>query len=407
MTETVVFNVGGKEYKVAKSLLQQYPDCMLARMISEEWQQQRADEKLFIERDGERFGHVLDYLRDGCVTLPSSVSKDALLQDLEYYGLPVNKDIKMGGLGKSFGCAFSEIVALRYKSLYFQFMSACVDMGGKKGKMSFILPRDKKDVCVEIIEIPDHIESINSLFCEYGLKVITFEKSKNDRDSYNVNLTTILERQDNKNESEFLMVLKETGCNMAKTVVFNVGGKNYEVAKSLLQQYPDCRLTRIICEDWNQHEKTKLFIERDGERFRYVLDYLRDGRLSLPVTVSKDALLKDLEYYGLQVNNNIETDSFAKNLLPFALDENTTLRNKSLYLQFVSECVGIIFTSKSMSFDLPKDKQNVLVWEGILKISDHIEGLNKLFSEYGFKVTTFRHHRNYDCSQYYVTLERL
>lgn len=42
-----------------------------------------------------------------------------------------------------------------------------------------------------------------------------------------------------------------------------------------------------------------LFIERDGQRFRYCLDFMRDGgTVKLPITISKDALIQDLVYYG-------------------------------------------------------------------------------------------------------------
>lgn len=49
-----------------------------------------------------------------------------------------------------------------------------------------------------------------------------------------------------------------------------------------------------------------MFIERDGERFRYCLDYMRDNKVFLPPTVAKGALLLDLEYYGFE---NVDTTS--------------------------------------------------------------------------------------------------
>jgi hypothetical protein len=126
-----------------------------------------------------------------------------------------------------------------------------------------------------------------------------------------------------------------------KTVRFNVGGKTYEVAQSLLEQHPDTMLARIASNTWrpggdddnndvdtnlemqkgkkrkvdngsNESEEKKndeaadgksqdFFIERDGERFRYCLDYMRDGgTVNLPPTIPKDALLQDLTYYGFQ-----------------------------------------------------------------------------------------------------------
>ena len=50
--------------------------------------------------------------------------------------------------------------------------------------------------------------------------------------------------------------------------------------------------------DDDQETKT-IFIDRDGLRFRYVLDYLRDHEINLPMTESREAMHKELEYYGL------------------------------------------------------------------------------------------------------------
>lgn len=86
-TATVRLNVGGTKYEVSRSLIEQYPNTMLARLISEEWDQEKAGKELFIERNGKCFEFVLNCMRDQKVTLPvNAVSKDALLQELEYFG---------------------------------------------------------------------------------------------------------------------------------------------------------------------------------------------------------------------------------------------------------------------------------------------------------------------------------
>jgi hypothetical protein len=85
-----------------------------------------------------------------------------------------------------------------------------------------------------------------------------------------------------------------------KMIKFNVGGHRYEVSRSLLNSYPDTMLAKSATEHWHKDPSTEIFIERDGERFRYVLDYLRDRRVSLPSNVSKTAIMTDLEYYGFE-----------------------------------------------------------------------------------------------------------
>lgn len=88
-----------------------------------------------------------------------------------------------------------------------------------------------------------------------------------------------------------------------RTVKFNVGGTIYEVSMSLIESFPSTLLATVIdlspsntkdCED----PDAPIFIDRNAERFQYCLDYMRDGEVWLPNTVSKQALLKDLDYFG-------------------------------------------------------------------------------------------------------------
>ena len=72
---------------MSRSLLDMHPNTMLARSASEQWLQ-NPDAEVFVERDGIRFGYVLDYLRDdGSVILPMTVPKPSFLADLVYYGV--------------------------------------------------------------------------------------------------------------------------------------------------------------------------------------------------------------------------------------------------------------------------------------------------------------------------------
>jgi hypothetical protein len=52
-------------------------------------------------------------------------------------------------------------------------------------------------------------------------------------------------------------------------------------------------------------KSSTIFLDRDGQRFRCCLDIMRDGRVALPVSVAKEALLQDLKYYGL---NDVDPD---------------------------------------------------------------------------------------------------
>ena len=54
-----------------------------------------------------------------------------------------------------------------------------------------------------------------------------------------------------------------------------------------------------------------VFINRDGGRFKYVLDWMRDGRVIIPMEVTKDALLNDLHYYGFDDADPLTIDDSA------------------------------------------------------------------------------------------------
>lgn len=87
----------------------------------------------------------------------------------------------------------------------------------------------------------------------------------------------------------------------SKTVCFNVGGTKYEVSRSLLESFPETMLARMASETWQSDPDSTLFIERDGENFRYVLHYMRDGKVHFPGgRISKQSLLDDLTYYGFK-----------------------------------------------------------------------------------------------------------
>jgi hypothetical protein len=93
---------------------------------------------------------------------------------------------------------------------------------------------------------------------------------------------------------------------MAQQIVikFNIGGTRYEISQSLLQSYPDSMLAKSAAMQWHTDPNAEIFIDRDGARFRYVLDYIRDGIVHLPVYVPKASLLLDLHFFGVPVNEN-------------------------------------------------------------------------------------------------------
>ena len=91
------------------------------------------------------------------------------------------------------------------------------------------------------------------------------------------------------------------------TVYFDVGGTKYRVSRSLIEIYPKTMLARLVSDTWQEDPDKEIFIDRDGDRFRYVLDYMRHRKVSLPVTeLTKHALLQELDYFGFE---NVDSDA--------------------------------------------------------------------------------------------------
>jgi len=81
---------------------------------------------------------------------------------------------------------------------------------------------------------------------------------------------------------------------------FNVGGKHHEVSRSLFESQSDTMLAKIASKQCQEDpESETIFIDCDGTTFGYVLNYLRDGKVKLPITERKDTLVSDFEYYNV------------------------------------------------------------------------------------------------------------
>lgn len=86
MAIVVCFIVGGIQYKVPHSLFEKYPTTLLAQMASDQWQSD-PEEEIILDRDGELFKFVIDFLqKDGYLTLPIDIHREAFFTELVYYG---------------------------------------------------------------------------------------------------------------------------------------------------------------------------------------------------------------------------------------------------------------------------------------------------------------------------------
>lgn len=103
-----------------------------------------------------------------------------------------------------------------------------------------------------------------------------------------------------------------------KLFKLNVGGTRYEVSDSLLDQFPESMLRRLTSEAWNKNNQdgegaaeSEIFIERNGQRFQYVLDFMRDAAVALPLAIPRAQFIVDLEYYNIGYEDSQITLSVA------------------------------------------------------------------------------------------------
>lgn len=95
-----------------------------------------------------------------------------------------------------------------------------------------------------------------------------------------------------------------TENDVPQTVKLNVGGKHFEVSRSLILDDDGVNttmLSRLVSDTWLKEPEKPVFIDRNGDHFSYVLDYLRYGTVSLPRNISMDNFLKDMDFFCIPV----------------------------------------------------------------------------------------------------------
>lgn len=70
------------------------------------------------------------------------------------------------------------------------------------------------------------------------------------------------------------------------------------VSKALIEKHQDTMLARLVLDDLQTNPTATIFINRDGEMFQYVMDFLRFGKVSLPWSISREMFLHELDYFG-------------------------------------------------------------------------------------------------------------
>ena len=89
---------------------------------------------------------------------------------------------------------------------------------------------------------------------------------------------------------------------MVDTIKFNVSGFRYEEPKKLLETHPESLLFKTVSEQTSKNPNAEVFIDGDGKMFHFVIDYLKNEQVFLPITESRQAFMSELSHYGIDYN---------------------------------------------------------------------------------------------------------
>jgi hypothetical protein len=84
---------------------------------------------------------------------------------------------------------------------------------------------------------------------------------------------------------------------------FNVGGTPYEVALATLQKSPETMLAKLASKKWRERSGNDadepIFIDRDGEIFKYILAWYRNNVIIIPRTIPVGAVENEVKFFSL------------------------------------------------------------------------------------------------------------
>ena len=104
-------------------------------------------------------------------------------------------------------------------------------------------------------------------------------------------------------ESIHAMSKKLDQVQFSSTVKLNVGGQHFTTSVQTLTKEPNSMLAAMFSGrfDMKPSEDASFFIDRDGTHFRFILNFLRTGKLTLPegATFIKE-LEEEAEFYQIQ-----------------------------------------------------------------------------------------------------------
>jgi hypothetical protein len=155
------------------------------------------------------------------------------------------------------------------------------------------------------------------------------------------------------------------------TVTFNVGGECFMMSRALLDSQPKSVLAKSASKATDS--KSQIFMDRDPTLFRHVLSYLRDKKISLPITVTKAAVLSELNYYCLDYDKSAIDDSLTTGI------QNIRTLNQGYQMH-----MDILTSIEKNMKEKQQEVDNLAVAK--LSIETYLQEKGKAYTKHAFKV---------------------
>jgi len=129
-----------------------------------------------------------------------------------------------------------------------------------------------------------------------------FKRLKREKEEFRT-ATEAFQQQQRRFEETIAQMDKYTKVHGEGNVVkLNVGGVTFQTTSTTLTSQPDSMLSAMFSGRYKlpTDEKGRIFIDRDGTNFRYILNFLRDGTLNAPYDqILLMDLLQEAQFYQL------------------------------------------------------------------------------------------------------------
>ena len=162
----------------------------------------------------------------------------------------------------------------------------------------------------------------------------------------------------------------------------------------------------MISETWHQDPSKEIFVDRNGPRFQYVLDYMRDQKAHLAMGFSRASIFKELEYFGFE---NVPIDALdvsganltaAEHLIMAKEAFKETIKKKDhekcaaifankCFMKYINTC------SLDVSFEIPGGP----FLEDPLPFSCPPEYVNEQLAIYGLSLVSSKYNSYTDCHE--------